>query len=192
MILARTDLPSYLFRTVNPRSANYATILTFPTAFGPIPVQRGWTSVDVQVGFRTVARFVNTHLEAFHPLIRQAQAAELVTGTATATTKPVILVGDLNSGPAPADPAAYNIVASAGFADTGNTANTCCHDENLLNEVAAFTERIDHVLTRPGFGRFVTAKVIGDDPDNRALSGANLLCPSDHGGVVAGLRGFGF
>ena len=41
-------------------------------------VQRGWTAADVMVRGSRPFRFVNTHLEAFHPLIRAAQAAELI------------------------------------------------------------------------------------------------------------------
>lgn len=187
VILARTDIPRFLFKVSNPQSGNYATNLSFPTAFGPINVLRGWTSVDVKVLGRPVARFANTHLEAFNDLIKQAQAAELVATPAVATSLPVILVGDLNSDPAGAEPGAYNIVTGAGLADTGNTQNTCCHAANLLNPVAAFTERIDHILTRPNVSWLVNTHVIGTDPAKRVPSGAGLLWPSDHGGLVAGL-----
>ena len=46
----------------------------------PIPVDRGWASVEAKLGKKRF-RFVDTHLEAFgDPTIREAQAKELTTG----------------------------------------------------------------------------------------------------------------
>jgi endonuclease/exonuclease/phosphatase family metal-dependent hydrolase len=74
----------------NPQSGSYAAALTVPTAGGPITLPRGWASVDVKVrGDRF--RFVSTHLEAFSPLIRNPQAAQLVSGP-LATDLPVVVV----------------------------------------------------------------------------------------------------
>jgi endonuclease/exonuclease/phosphatase family metal-dependent hydrolase len=149
---------------------------------------------------------VNTHLEAFSAFIRKAQASELVfAGGPTTSNLPVILVGDLNSdpddpsiSPSPPEPiatpnaAAYGLIAGdaynegAGFVDRGVTVNTCCHDADLLNPVASFDSRIDHVLTNaPGRIKKISAKLIGADPAFRTPTG---LWPSDHGGVVARLR----
>ena len=62
--------------TKNPQSANFATNLVVTVAGVPVTVKRGWTATDARVRGSGRFRFVNTHLEAFHPLIRQAQAAE--------------------------------------------------------------------------------------------------------------------
>ena len=146
-------------------------------------------------------RFVNTHLESFSAAARFGQAAELLQTPALNTNKAVVLVGDLNSDPAagdatlppagaPDDGDAYRVITTAGqFKETGNTANTCCHNELLTNPTANFTERIDHILTRPGLNGFVNAHVIGNDPSLRVNSAAagGLIWPSDHGGLVAGL-----
>jgi endonuclease/exonuclease/phosphatase family metal-dependent hydrolase len=196
VILARTDISPLLFKTSNPQSGNYsnAVSVTFPNPANPtspIVVKRGWTSIDVSILGIPAIRFFNTHLESFSAAARAGQAAELMALPAMNTNKAEILVGDLNSDPAAASPDsdAYNIVAGAGFSETGNTANTCCHNELLTNPTANFTERIDHILTRPGLNGFVNAHVIGNDPSLRVNSAAagGLIWPSDHGGLVAGL-----
>lgn len=189
VILARTDLPRLLFSVSNPRSANYATKISVPSPLGgTLEFLRGWASIDVRILGMPAIRFVDTHLEALNDAVRQGQAQELVQSPALTSNLAVVLAGDLNSDPAGAAPGAYNIITAAGLADTGNTQNTCCHDANLLNPSAAFTERIDHVLIRPGiFARILRTNVVGNDPANRAPSAAGLLWPSDHGGLVVGI-----
>jgi endonuclease/exonuclease/phosphatase family metal-dependent hydrolase len=180
---------------------------------GPSPedttlnVLRGFTSVDVTklkgTGKRPAKqryRFVNTHLEAFSAFFRSLQAGELIApDSVTDTNKRIVLVGDLNSDPADAsvegapfspiptpNAAAYNRIVGAGFTDVGVTVNTCCHDADLLNPPpAAFSSRIDHVLTKGGKISPVSAALIGTDPAFRTPTG---LWPSDHGGVVAKLK----
>lgn len=208
-ILVRTDLPKGRFSVSNPQSANYANNITITipqtspcpgtsSCYGNIVFTRGWTSIDIKIANKLAARFVNTHLESASSGYRQAQAAELVGAYATGpllTSLPAILVGDLNSDPSipytgnPAsstsDGAAYGIIASAGFVDTGNTLNTFGHDEDLLDFPSnVFNQRIDHVLTRPGSFGLLTTKVVGTDPNNRTPAG---LWPSDHAGVIVGL-----
>jgi endonuclease/exonuclease/phosphatase family metal-dependent hydrolase len=157
-----------------------------------IPVDRGWASVEAQIGKRAGARrfrFVDTHLEAFgDPAIREAQAKELTRGPLK-TRKQVILVGDLNSGIArhnepeqPGDDLAFKALAGFGMHDNG-AVQSCCYD-SLFDPAAVFDHTVDHVLTKP---RLVTkrATVTGDDAQERTASG---LWPSDHGGVVSTLR----
>jgi endonuclease/exonuclease/phosphatase family metal-dependent hydrolase len=207
VILARTDIPSILFKTSNPQSGNYsnAVSVSFPNPAdppNPIVVKRGWTSIDVSILGIPAIRFVNTHLESFSAAARFGQAAELLATPALNTNKAVILVGDLNSDPAagdatlppagaPDDGDAFRLIASAGhFSEAGNnTANTCCNQEDLLNPTATFTQRIDHILTRPNLGGFVSAHVIGNDASQKVFSAAagGSLWASDHGGLVAGL-----
>ncbi len=202
VILVRTDLPSYLLSFTNPQSGNYdaSRVINIPTGstYGPIEFKRGWTSIDAKILGHSAARIVNTHLESASSGYRQLQAAELVGAYGSGpllTTLPSIIVGDLNSDSAityggnPAsgvsDGAALAIIQSAGFVDSGNTVNTFGHAGNLLDFPSnVFTERIDHVLTRPGVVKLLTNKVVGTDPANRTPGG---LWPSDHGGLVVGI-----
>ena len=212
VILVRTDLPKSIVSFDNAQSANYANVIsvTVPqsspcpgssSCYGDIVFKRGWTSIDVKLLGHPLLRFVNTHLESAASGYRQAQAAELVGAYGTGplrTSIPAILVGDFNSDPAipflgdPAssadDGAAFGIIAGAGFVETGNTANTFGHDGDLLDFPSnPFTERIDHVMTRPSTLGIWKTKVVGNDPANRAQSAAGLLWPSDHGGLVSTL-----
>jgi endonuclease/exonuclease/phosphatase family metal-dependent hydrolase len=174
-------------------SGNYSTALPVPTPLGTINVKRGWASVDATVGGDSF-RFVDTHLEAFNSIIRTAQASQLaLPGGPLDTRMQVILVGDLNSDPTIApdqnnptisDENAYDQFANAGFADRGVSVDTCCHDADLLDAGGQFTERIDHVLTKPPLVQ-VSNDLTGDDPALRTPFG---LWPSDHGGVVSTLR----
>jgi endonuclease/exonuclease/phosphatase family metal-dependent hydrolase len=147
-------------------------------------VKRGWVSVDVKYRGEQL-RFVSTHLESFHPGVRQAQAAELAT-MLSGEKGQVILVGDLNSHPGTEGAA---ILVGAGFTDTWAALNptdpglTCCWPEDLTSTSPPFSERIDYVLTR-GIAGPVAARITGDDLASR-VSG---LWPSDHGGLFAELR----
>ena len=182
-ILARTDEKTADLKLSNPQSAAYPTRLTVQTAAGPIKVPRGWVSVDVKIRGKSF-RLVTTHLEAFSPLVRNPQAAELLAGPA-ATNLPVVAVGDFNSGPG-GDPTAYGILLNGGFSDAwpDGAGLTCCHATDLHNASPVLTKRIDLVLTRGGF-ETVSADVVGEEAADRTASG---LWPSDHAGVVATLR----
>ena len=172
----------------NRQHENYSAFLALPTAVGTVQVIRGYTAVDVRKGRRGERfRFINTHLEAFHPGTRTAQANELVgAGGVTATSLPIVLLGDLNSDPADSSPSsdAYNAVTGAGFADRGVEVDTCCYDADLRNAPpAAFDSRIDHVMSR-GTVSERNAFLVGVDPLLRTPTG---LWPSDHAGVVSAL-----
>jgi hypothetical protein len=112
VVLARADEKTADLKLSNPQTGAYATRLTVGSVAGPITLPRGWASVDVKIRGKSF-RFVTTHLEAFAAPIRNAQAAELVAGPA-AVNMPVVLVGDMNSGPG-TDATAYGILGSAGF-----------------------------------------------------------------------------
>ena len=178
----------------NAQSANFNNNLTLTTGTGQtITVLRGWVSVDAVVNKRPF-RFVNTHLEAFHPGVRAQQAGELVAGSGPVGSAPgkAVLVGDVNSDPADSSPdnIAYNVLIGSGMVDTWPVANpgdpglTCCFSE-LLDDASAsvFSSRIDDVLTKGAVG-VVSSRIYGTDPDNRAVGG---LWPSDHAGVAATL-----
>jgi endonuclease/exonuclease/phosphatase family metal-dependent hydrolase len=153
----------------------------------PIPVDRGWASVEAKLGKKRF-RFVDTHLEAFgDPTIREAQAKELTTGPLK-TSRQVVLVGDLNSGIArhneperPGDDLAFLALAGFGMKDNG-AVQSCCYSD-LFDPAATFDHTVDHVLTKPGL-KTVRAVVTGNKRSERTAG----LWPSDHGGVVSTLR----
>ncbi|MQA99886.1 MAG: hypothetical protein GEU78_06275 [Actinobacteria bacterium] len=182
-------------RMSNAQSDNFDNILTISSGIGlQIPVERGWTSVDVTVNRRTF-RLVNTHLEAFHPLVRLAQAEELIapTGPIGSATGNVVLAGDINSGPelpVEVNRLAFFELTGFGLVDTWAVANpgdpgfTSGFGE-LLDEPleSALEHRVDHVMALGNVG-VVRSKIYGTDPDNRTATG---MWPSDHAGVMATL-----
>lgn len=182
--------------------ANYPLNASVTTpAFGSITVKRGYTYADVRIDRRrakgTKFRFINTHLESFNAFVRNAQAGNLTiaSGVTDVPGLPTVLVGDLNSDPDdtstdPGPPSAgnndaYETVVADGFSDYGVEVNTCCHDEDLLNDPpAAFTSRIDHVMGKGAVAE-KSSFLIGDDETKRSGFG---MWPTDHGGVVSKLK----
>ena len=194
-ILVRTG-PGHKVELGEAWSANFSSELTITTGTGlQVAVHRGWVAVDVTVKKQSF-RFVNTHLEAFHPLVRLQQAQELVApaGPVGSAPGPVILVGDLNSGPelpVPANRQAFHALLAAGLVDTwavahpGDPGFTAGFSELLTDPAAegALEHRVDHVLVTADVG-VVASRIYGTDPDNRTASG---MWPSDHAGVAATL-----
>ena len=179
-------------QTRNAQSANFVTNLVVPVAGVPVEVKRGWTATDAKVRGSGWFRFVNTHLEAFHPLIRQAQAAELVAPTGPATSSlPVVLVGDLNSDDDTvegADRLAYQTLLAAGMVNRStDDPLSCCLDSSLLavgagGSEADFDHQVDHILTRdPQTITLQYSAVSGIQP-------VNGFWNSDHAGVFSALR----
>jgi endonuclease/exonuclease/phosphatase family metal-dependent hydrolase len=178
--------------TWNPQGGNFKTLLELPIAGQTVAVKRGWTAVDAKVRGSKPFRFVNTHLEAFHPLIREAQAKELVAPGGPATgSLPVVLVGDLNSDDdtvAGADRLAYQALLAAGFVSRStDDPLSCCLDSPLLavgagGDVSDFDHQVDHVLTNaPELISLQGSLVTGLLPVNGFWS-------SDHAGVFSSLR----
>jgi endonuclease/exonuclease/phosphatase family metal-dependent hydrolase len=145
----------------NGRSGSYPAAFTVNTFAGPLRLPRGWASVDVKIRGASF-RFVTTHLEAFAAPIRNAQAAQLTKGPA-ATKLPVVLVGDMNSGPG-GDGGAHGILRRAGFVDawTRGGGFTCCHAVDLHDPNPTLTKRVDLVLTKRGF-KSLRADVVGEE-----------------------------
>ncbi|MGH9277802.1 MAG: endonuclease/exonuclease/phosphatase family protein [Acidimicrobiales bacterium] len=180
----------------NPRSGQFDARLSMTNGLGQqTTIERGWVSVDAVVNRRPF-RFVNTHLEAFHPGVRRQQALELIAphGPVGGADGAVILVGDLNSGPelpVPENRLAYQALVDDGLVDTwavahpGDPGFTAGFNELLSDPVAAgaLEHRVDHVMTTRGVG-VVRSRIYGTDPDNRTTDG---LWPSDHTGVAATL-----
>jgi endonuclease/exonuclease/phosphatase family metal-dependent hydrolase len=177
VILARSDV-----EISNPMMANYANALTIEML--GLEVKRGYAAVDATVS-GTTYRVVNTHLEAFAEENRVAQTEELV-DILSSETMPIILLGDFNT--RATDGTAYQILLSGGYVDlwqmdSEGTGNTCCQDDDILNEVSDLTVRIDQIFVRNmQLPSSVVTYTVGDNPLDRLASG---LWPSDHAGVVA-------
>lgn len=190
VILVRSDVA-----WTDAQAANYAAQLPLSVAGMTILVPHGWTSVRATVNDREF-RFVNTHLEAFAPVIQVLQAQELL-GMLASETGPVALVGDLNSEADGSTTPSYGMMIAAGFADAWlprGRGETCCHEPDLRNMPSHLVERIDFVLLRGNFGfgpRGLTggahSELTGTRPSERTPEG---LWPSDHAGIVTTLRLF--
>ena len=181
---------SNVIKAQYPHNATFQ--LSLPLLGGLVSVEstRGYISADVVSNKRSF-RFVNTHLEAFHPGVRAAQAQYLTTVGPAAGSGNKVLVGDMNSAPTDSFPnnLAYGALLSGGYTDTWPAANgpgfTSGFNE-LVNDAdtSGLDRRIDQVWEK-GSVTTVGAKVTGTDPDNRTPGG---LWPSDHAGLVTTLQ----
>ena len=178
--------------TWNPQGGNFQTLLPAPILGATVPIKRGWTATDAKVRGSHPFRFVNTHLEAFEPNVRAAQAAELVApGGPLSSELPVVLVGDLNSdddtvtGP---DRLAYEVLLAAGMVERStNNPLSCCLESSLLavgggGSEADFDHQVDHIMTRdPSRITLQSSAVTGLQP-------VNGFWDSDHAGLFSALR----
>ena len=186
VLLAR-DEPDGQLSIANVQAQHFSTLLTVPLPGLNLTILRGWISADVTVrGF--TARVIATHLQnRFGPAetgvpVQEAQAEELVTGPA-ATSLPVVIAGDLNTGPGSDLILSYNLLTqNAGFTDTWTA--TQPNDPGFT--VGFYTEdpltpstpsmRTDLILVR--------GAVVPSAPKDY-LVGTEVPHPSDHAGVVA-------
>jgi endonuclease/exonuclease/phosphatase family metal-dependent hydrolase len=179
-------------QTSNPQSANFKALLPIEILGAKLTIKRGWTATDAKVRGSHWFRFVNTHLEAFEPNVRAAQAAELVAPTGPATSElPVVLVGDLNSDDDTvigADRLAYEVLLAAGMVERStDDPLSCCIDSSLLEvgkggSEADFDHQVDHIMTRdPAVVTLESSAVSGIQP-------VNGFWNSDHAGVFSALR----
>lgn len=169
-----------------------AELVTTLAGVVPVRQRRGWVEADVR---RRDARltFVNVHLETktFGPL-QSAQAQELL--ALLPAQGPLVVVGDFNSSPVDPPipvggttaPTPYQLLTSA-LADAWTAAGTgpgltCCFPADL-RPPGELVERVDLVLFRGGVSARTAARV-GTEP----LAALDGRWPSDHAGVVAGLR----
>lgn len=177
VILSRSDV-----EISNPMTANYENALTIEML--GLVVKRGYAAVDATVAGVTY-RVVNTHLEASVEESRVAQTQELV-DILSSETMPIILLGDFNT--RATDGTGYQIILAAGYVDvwqmdSEETGNTCCQDDDILNEMSDLTVRIDQIFVRNlQLPTSVITQTVGDKSEDRLASG---LWPSDHAGVVA-------
>ncbi|HEV7205892.1 MAG TPA: endonuclease/exonuclease/phosphatase family protein [Jatrophihabitans sp.] len=178
VLLARVAAPGQL-SIGDVQAHHYATLVPI---LG-LPILRGWISADVTLRGRTV-RVIGTHLESFFEPVQQAQGAELVAGPAN-TALPVIVAGDLNTGPGSDQQRTYAaLTGPAGFTDTWSVTHPgedgftdSYYTEDPLTITSGPTERIDLVLVR---GALV--------PTADVMTGTTAPHPSDHAGVIATVR----
>lgn len=184
-ILVRSDQPAKALSFANSQSGHFSpgALLTLPTPAGPVIALRGWTSVDVTAAGLT-ARVISTHLEPLSSAAAAAEATEILSGPAN-TALPVVLAGDLNSGPG-TDLAAYNVI-SGSLSDTWTATKphdvvlTCClHGEDAFPYASTPTARIDLIFAR-GLTPITDVSLGTTD-----LTPSGLY-PSDHTGVLARL-----
>ena len=182
VVLARTKAEDPGLQIYNARSSNYATNLTIQTVGGPVTVLEGWASVDVRMRGLPV-RFITTHLDAFVPQIRLAQATELL-ASATSTDLPIVLAGDLNT---TTTTSTYAALTGAGFFDLwaqlhpSEAGFTCCEVLPAINNATpTLSERVDMMLFR-GLLAPESISIVGASAASRTASG---LWPSDHAGLA--------
>ena len=179
-------------QTWNEEGDNFEHNLVLGIAGQPVVVKRGWVATDAKVRGSHPFRFVNTHLEAFHPIVRLEQAEELVApGGPAVSSLPVVLVGDLNSDDDtvnPPDTFAYDFLLSKGLVERStNDPLSCCLDTPNLavgagGDVSQFDHQVDHVMTGdPADVSLVSSTVTGLQP-------VNGFWDSDHAGLFSALR----
>jgi hypothetical protein len=198
VILGRTDLPPGQLKLSNPQSGTFnARIPLIPNPLDPDPPHgfqftNSWQSIDAKVRGKSF-RFITTHLDALAPdgVVSGPQAQELLAGPAN-TSLPVILTGDMNSGPT-SDPAAYETFVAGGLTDSWTAAGlgapplTCCHlaPNDLVSDPGdIYIEDLDHIFTRGDFsvqGEHLVGNLAPTPPP------ASFVWPSDHAGMVATL-----
>lgn len=186
VLLVRTDEPAGHLRVANVQSGYYTNLLSIPAVIGTVTVTRGWISADLTLRGRTV-RFIVTHLESFDAKVQQAQGGELVAGPAN-TSLPVIIAGDLNTGPGVSEDffATYQEILAAGFTDTWPVTNpgvpgftNAFHAEDPYGPSVP-DKRIDLVL--------VGGNLVPVSDTLTGTSPVNGLWPSDHAGVISEIR----
>ena len=193
VLLARTDLMTAELKLSNVHAQRFDTNLEVTSPIlGTLVIPQGWISVDAKIRGKQF-RFITTHLDGFSPLVRLAQANELVQKPG-ATDLPVALVGDFNSDAESVDPdqnGAYQLLVSARFQDAWVRVHPHMegftwplHGEDPFTSSATPNQRLDLVLLR-GVVHTLSAELIGDEPEDLTPSG---LWPSDHAGVVSSLQ----
>jgi len=193
-IIVRSDTSE--LTTANPAQGVYDAALFAPIGTSLFKVGRGWASVDVQVRDRWYT-FIDTHLEAFDPSIRQDQVGELIDLVA-ASRNPVVLAGDLNvypEGSRAIDAEEWGMFESVGLVDSWVEAGealafTAGQSDDLDNVPSALDNMVDFVLHgEEGHIEAVdgSGHIAGEELDDRTDTDPPLW-PSDHAGVVVTLR----
>ncbi|MFC7068618.1 endonuclease/exonuclease/phosphatase family protein [Halobaculum lipolyticum] len=180
--------------------------VAIPNTDEEVSLRRGYARADLAMEGVTFAA-VSTHLEAVSSFMRVLQARELL--RELPGDRPVVLAGDLNSGPR-GESAAYDLLTEEfvdpfGRLSTDGSGATCCQSPTLRNDRSALSRRIDAVLRRGDIRATAIERVnhraadririaregtddgTGDGTDAGDGDGADgeQLWPSDHAGVVA-------
>jgi len=167
--------------------------LNLPDVGFPLPIYRGWASIDVAIGGKSF-RFVTSHLEdvSVDPTnltpLQEAQAQEMVTIGLSGGT-PAIFAGDFNTDGFRKWDTYRLLTDDLGLSDAWTTVNhrlpglTWGNSPDLLNRFSRFTQRLDLVLFEGPF-RVQSAAVIGNTFLDRAVAG---MWPSDHAGLLVTL-----
>lgn len=182
VILARGDV-----QTSEDVEQNYVHNAQVAAGGSSVTFTRGFVKVAADVDG---AKFtlVTSHLEGIMPA-NEEQAHELV-DTLQGYPRPLILVGDLNTGPGSSTPA-YGIISDAGYTDAWTVAGSgpglsCCFGEYVNDpNTSAFDKRIDLMFYAGDNIQPTSAEVVGDELADRTSSG---LWPSDHAGTVITFR----
>lgn len=193
VLLARTDLMTSELKLSNVQAQHFDTNLEITNPIlGTLVIPQGWISVDAKIRGKQF-RFITTHLDGFSPLVRLAQANELVQKPGN-TKLPVVLAGDFNSDAESVDPdqnGAYQLLVGSRFEDAWARVHPRrsgftwpLHGEDPFTPFATPNQRIDLVLSQ-GDVRTLTAELIGNEREDLTHS---RLWPSDHAGVVASLQ----
>jgi endonuclease/exonuclease/phosphatase family metal-dependent hydrolase len=167
-------------------AGEYVAATDLPLAGTTLRAPRDWIATTLSVRGRKVVVF-DTHLDSVSAQVRAAQGQELLRRV-RAIRGPVVVLGDLNSGPG-SDTTVYDTLRAGGLHDAWTQVHgaapglTCCFSPDLRSTARAFSSRIDLVLSRNGV-RATRAEVVGEAPSDRVHG----LWPSDHAGVVAKLR----
>jgi endonuclease/exonuclease/phosphatase family metal-dependent hydrolase len=191
VILVRADLPPWVLRTAHPRTYVYSTLLPISVAGQAAELTRGWQSLAVR--YRgTWFRFVNTHIEGYHPDVRMAQAYELSSWLA-ASHMPTVLTGDVNSYRDWAGDSWQQIVGIGRFTDAwldtmpGVPDFTASFGDDLMGLPSELDHTVDYVFFRGRMFRGIdgSGEVVGEEIGDQTPEGRY---PSDHAGVVVGFR----
>lgn len=148
------------------------------------PIVRSWGRVDLDVAGTPFA-VVNTHIEAWDPVVRDAQRDTLV-ADAAGRPGPTAVVGDFNARPHVVGmPPPYVDAWDAADDPADNGAGFTCVDDPLLSDPGTEpSERIDYVWVRDA--RVVRAWRAGHEDADRTVP--HRLRPSDHVCVIADLE----
>jgi len=195
----------------------YSTNLKLDLGNVPVEFIRGFVIVDVDVKGDTF-RFVNTHLEvrsepnSVFRFVQSAQMQELLGIIELLGSKPVIMVGDLNSSPEdvpgnylhpvfgalPYVPP-YMQAVDAGYLDSWllqskyDEGYTSDFEEAIDDSNDTLETRFDYIFLDPGYLVIdkVSSDVIGAEPSDMVPNPdypGKYLWPSDHAGVVGKIK----
>lgn len=192
-IIARADLPTSQMQTSRAMEGDFASTLPVPIVGTTLRVQRGWASIDVMLRGKTY-RLIDTHLEAFSPLVRLGQANELAAMVSN-SPYPVVVAGDLNLFPQELraeDGSAWTLLADGGLVDAWAQAGcfeprfTAGQTDDLDNVPSRLDNTVDYVLVDGDVELEAVADacdIAGEELDDRTDT-VPPLWPSDHAAVV--------